>query len=176
MLSGAVRRTKRTSPRSRSIPSLLREISSTTTGERKRGKTKRGKTNSGCAHLPAILREVGISTTRRRRTLCRRTRTKTPAPCPANEVTASLLMPASAGRDSDPSVPARECDQSRAQPVSPRASDAPRPPHPALTAAIVGMRSAKQGEGVIGALEFRLSAEEISEIQQFQGRAVETAR
>ena len=35
---------------------------------------------------------------------------------------------------------------------------------PEVTAAIVGMRSAKQVEGVIGAAEFRLSAEEISEI------------
>ena len=38
--------------------------------------------------------------------------------------------------------------------------------HPAVTAAIVGMRSAEQVEGVIGALEFRLSAEEIAEIGQ----------
>jgi aryl-alcohol dehydrogenase-like predicted oxidoreductase len=37
--------------------------------------------------------------------------------------------------------------------------------NPALTAAIVGMRSAKQVEGVIGALDFRLSAEEIAEIE-----------
>ena len=36
--------------------------------------------------------------------------------------------------------------------------------HPAVTAAIVGMRSAEQVAGVIGALEFRLSAEEIAEI------------
>jgi len=36
--------------------------------------------------------------------------------------------------------------------------------HPAVTAAIVGMRSARQVEGVIGALEFRLSAEEAAEI------------
>jgi aryl-alcohol dehydrogenase-like predicted oxidoreductase len=36
--------------------------------------------------------------------------------------------------------------------------------HPAVTAAIVGMRSAEQVEGVIGALEFRLSAEEVEEI------------
>jgi aryl-alcohol dehydrogenase-like predicted oxidoreductase len=35
---------------------------------------------------------------------------------------------------------------------------------PEVTAAIVGMRSAKQVEGVIGAAEFRLSPEEISEI------------
>jgi aryl-alcohol dehydrogenase-like predicted oxidoreductase len=37
---------------------------------------------------------------------------------------------------------------------------------PAVTAAIVGMRSAAQVEGVIGALEFRLSAEETAEIDQ----------
>ncbi len=36
--------------------------------------------------------------------------------------------------------------------------------HPAVTAAIVGMRSAEQARGVMGALEFRLSAEEIAEI------------
>jgi aryl-alcohol dehydrogenase-like predicted oxidoreductase len=39
--------------------------------------------------------------------------------------------------------------------------------HPAVTAAIVGMRSPKQVEGVIGAAEFRLSPEEIAEIQSF---------
>jgi len=39
---------------------------------------------------------------------------------------------------------------------------------PAVTAAIVGMRSAKQVEGVIGAAEFRLSPEELTEIKQFQ--------
>src|ERR1700680_4655540 len=39
--------------------------------------------------------------------------------------------------------------------------------HPAVTAAIVGMRSAKQVEGVIGAAEFRLSAEEVREIDDF---------
>jgi aryl-alcohol dehydrogenase-like predicted oxidoreductase len=38
--------------------------------------------------------------------------------------------------------------------------------HPAVTAAIVGMRSASQVEGVIGALEFRLSPEEIGEIDR----------
>ncbi len=36
--------------------------------------------------------------------------------------------------------------------------------HPAVTGAIVGMRSPKQVQGVIGALEFRLSPEEIEEI------------
>ena len=39
--------------------------------------------------------------------------------------------------------------------------------HPAVTAAIVGMRSAKQVEGVIGAAEFRLSPEEVQEIEGF---------
>jgi aryl-alcohol dehydrogenase-like predicted oxidoreductase len=36
--------------------------------------------------------------------------------------------------------------------------------HPVVTAAIVGMRSPEQVEGVIGAMEFRLSPEEIAEI------------
>jgi aryl-alcohol dehydrogenase-like predicted oxidoreductase len=40
--------------------------------------------------------------------------------------------------------------------------------HPAVTAAIVGMRSAKQVDGVIGAAEFRLSADEIAEIERFR--------
>jgi hypothetical protein len=39
--------------------------------------------------------------------------------------------------------------------------------HPAVTAAIVGMRSAKHVEGVIGAAEFRLSPEEVGEIARF---------
>jgi aryl-alcohol dehydrogenase-like predicted oxidoreductase len=39
--------------------------------------------------------------------------------------------------------------------------------HPAVTAAIVGMRSAKQVEGVIGAADFRLSPEEVKEIEGF---------
>jgi len=44
---------------------------------------------------------------------------------------------------------------------------------PEVTAAIVGMRSAEQVEGVIGALEFRLSEEEIGEIEAFRrGRPV----
>jgi len=47
--------------------------------------------------------------------------------------------------------------------------------HPAVTAAIVGMRSAKQVEGIIGAAEFRLSPEEIAEIESFQ-RGGQTAR
>jgi aryl-alcohol dehydrogenase-like predicted oxidoreductase len=41
--------------------------------------------------------------------------------------------------------------------------------HPAVTAAIVGLRSPEQLSGVIGAAEFRLSAEEIAEIAAFQG-------
>jgi aryl-alcohol dehydrogenase-like predicted oxidoreductase len=40
--------------------------------------------------------------------------------------------------------------------------------HPAVTGAIVGMRSAKQADGVIGAAEFRLSPAEIAEIDQFR--------
>jgi aryl-alcohol dehydrogenase-like predicted oxidoreductase len=40
--------------------------------------------------------------------------------------------------------------------------------HPSVTAAIVGMRSPQQVEGVIGAAEFRLSPEEIAEIQSFE--------
>ena len=43
--------------------------------------------------------------------------------------------------------------------------------HPAVTAAIVGMRSAKQVEGVIGAAEFRLIPEEVEEIAAFTHRA-----
>jgi aryl-alcohol dehydrogenase-like predicted oxidoreductase len=42
---------------------------------------------------------------------------------------------------------------------------------PEVTAAIVGMRSAEQVDGVIGAAEFRLSPEEISEIASFFARA-----
>jgi aryl-alcohol dehydrogenase-like predicted oxidoreductase len=40
--------------------------------------------------------------------------------------------------------------------------------NPAITAAIVGMRSPAQAAGVVGALEFRLSAEEIAEIDAFR--------
>ena len=40
--------------------------------------------------------------------------------------------------------------------------------HPAVTAAIVGMRSASQVQGVIGAAEFRLSPEEVGEIEAFE--------
>ena len=39
--------------------------------------------------------------------------------------------------------------------------------HPAVTAAIVGMRSAKQVEGVIGAADFRLTPEEAQQIESF---------
>ncbi|MEO8372035.1 MAG: aldo/keto reductase [Candidatus Solibacter sp.] len=38
--------------------------------------------------------------------------------------------------------------------------------HPAVTAAIVGMRSAEQAAGVAGALEFQLSPEEIAQIDK----------
>ncbi len=41
---------------------------------------------------------------------------------------------------------------------------------PAVTAAIVGLRSPMQLEGVVGAAEFRLSAEEIVEIDTFRTR------
>ena len=40
--------------------------------------------------------------------------------------------------------------------------------HPAITAAIVGMRSAEQARGVLGALDFRLSPAEITEIDNFR--------
>ena len=40
--------------------------------------------------------------------------------------------------------------------------------HPAVTAAIVGMRSAEQVNGVIGALDFRLSEKEVQEISDFR--------
>jgi len=40
--------------------------------------------------------------------------------------------------------------------------------HPAVTGAIVGMRSAEQVDGVIGAAQFRLSGEEIAEIETFR--------
>ena len=44
--------------------------------------------------------------------------------------------------------------------------------HPAVTAAIVGMRSAAQVDGVIGAVEFRLSPEEVAEIEAFRDQPV----
>ena len=40
--------------------------------------------------------------------------------------------------------------------------------HPAVTAAIVGLRSPKQLEGVVGAADFRLLPSEIAEIESFQ--------
>jgi aryl-alcohol dehydrogenase-like predicted oxidoreductase len=40
--------------------------------------------------------------------------------------------------------------------------------HPAVTAAIVGMRSADQVDGVIGAADFRLSQAELTEIEGFR--------
>lgn len=43
--------------------------------------------------------------------------------------------------------------------------------NPAVTGAIVGMRSAQQVDGVIGALDFRLSPDEIAEIEQFRTAA-----
>ncbi len=40
--------------------------------------------------------------------------------------------------------------------------------HPAVTGAIVGMRNASQVDGVIGAADFRLSPEELAEIEAFR--------
>lgn len=48
--------------------------------------------------------------------------------------------------------------------------------HPGVTGAIVGLRSAKQVDGVIGAAEFRLSPEELAEIDAFRARQAELAR
>jgi aryl-alcohol dehydrogenase-like predicted oxidoreductase len=42
---------------------------------------------------------------------------------------------------------------------------------PEVTAAIVGMRSAEQVDGVIGAAEFRLSAAEVAEIESFRAKS-----
>jgi aryl-alcohol dehydrogenase-like predicted oxidoreductase len=47
--------------------------------------------------------------------------------------------------------------------------------HPAVTGAIVGMRSAKQVDGVIGASQFRLSAEEIAEIERLRAASAPPA-
>jgi len=44
--------------------------------------------------------------------------------------------------------------------------------NPAVTAAIVGMRSAAQVEGVIGAMEFRLSDGEMDEIEAWRASCV----
>jgi len=46
--------------------------------------------------------------------------------------------------------------------------------HPAVTAAIVGMRSAEQVSGVIGAASFRLSDGEAGEIEVFWHKTHET--
>jgi len=46
--------------------------------------------------------------------------------------------------------------------------------HPAVTAAIVGLRRPEQVSGIIGAGEFRLSSEEIGEIDSFLDSAVTT--
>lgn len=44
--------------------------------------------------------------------------------------------------------------------------------NPAVTAAIVGMRSAEQVKGVIGAMDFRLSDDEVKEIREFRAMQV----
>jgi aryl-alcohol dehydrogenase-like predicted oxidoreductase len=44
--------------------------------------------------------------------------------------------------------------------------------HPAVTAAIVGLRRPEQVSGIIGAAEFRLSSEEIGDIDNFLNSAV----
>ena len=46
--------------------------------------------------------------------------------------------------------------------------------HLAVTGAIVGMRSAKQVDGVMGAVEFRLNAEEIAEIERNRAASAAT--
>ena len=45
---------------------------------------------------------------------------------------------------------------------------------PTVTGAIVGVRSAERVKGVIGAMEFRLSADEIAEIEDFYRQAPAT--
>jgi len=45
---------------------------------------------------------------------------------------------------------------------------------PEVTAAIVGLRSPEQLNGVIGAAEFRLSDEEIHQIREFMARPIPT--
>ena len=47
--------------------------------------------------------------------------------------------------------------------------------NPAVTAAIVGLRNAGQVEGVKGALEFRLDAEEVRQIEDFQRSGAQSA-
>jgi aryl-alcohol dehydrogenase-like predicted oxidoreductase len=46
--------------------------------------------------------------------------------------------------------------------------------NPAVTAAIVGMRNAQQVDGVIGALDFRLSSEEAEELESFAAQPLES--
>jgi aryl-alcohol dehydrogenase-like predicted oxidoreductase len=47
--------------------------------------------------------------------------------------------------------------------------------HPSVTGAIVGVRSPGQVSGIVGALEFRLSAQEMTEIETvLQGRLAST--
>jgi aryl-alcohol dehydrogenase-like predicted oxidoreductase len=41
--------------------------------------------------------------------------------------------------------------------------------HPAVTGAIVGGRSGEQVSGIVGASEFRLSEDEIREVEEFAG-------
>jgi aryl-alcohol dehydrogenase-like predicted oxidoreductase len=41
--------------------------------------------------------------------------------------------------------------------------------HPAITGAIVGLRNPQQLEGVIGAADLQLSAEEVAEIESLLG-------
>jgi aryl-alcohol dehydrogenase-like predicted oxidoreductase len=47
--------------------------------------------------------------------------------------------------------------------------------HPAVTAAIVGVRSPEQAAGIIGAMDFRLTPEEIKEIDAFRRKRMLTA-
>jgi aryl-alcohol dehydrogenase-like predicted oxidoreductase len=42
--------------------------------------------------------------------------------------------------------------------------------NPAVTGAIVGARNAKQLDGIIGAMEFRLTAEEVKEVKEVEGK------
>jgi aryl-alcohol dehydrogenase-like predicted oxidoreductase len=46
--------------------------------------------------------------------------------------------------------------------------------NPAVTAAIVGVRNAKQVDGVIGAATFRLSPDEIGALESFTAKPVES--
>ena len=47
--------------------------------------------------------------------------------------------------------------------------------HPAVTAAIVGVRSPEQAAGIIGAMDFRLTPQEIAEIETFRQKRMLTA-